>query len=161
MNITIQKAKESDFEAIYDIFREVISTGEFYIYEADTTFDEAYQILMVNTIVYVARFDEKIVGFYLIRQNKVGRGSHVCNAAYMVHKDYRRQHIGQQMCESSLKEARKMGYEAMQFNIVVSTNHKAVALWMKMGFEVVGTIPKAFDHAKLGKGDAYVMHRFL
>jgi ribosomal protein S18 acetylase RimI-like enzyme len=116
---------------------------------------------MKNTDPYVALINNKVVGSYLIRQNKIGRGSHVCNAAYMVHKDYRAQKVGENMCKHSLSEAKKIGYKSMQFNIVVSTNHKAVALWMKMGFEVVGTIPEAFDHKEKGLVDAYVMHRFL
>ena len=49
----------------------------------------------------------------------------------------------------------------MQFNFVVSTNTRAVALWEKMGFQVVGTLPKAFRHLTLGLVDVFVMHRFL
>ena len=49
----------------------------------------------------------------------------------------------------------------MQFNFVVSTNTAGVALWKKLGFEIVGTLPKAFNHSRLGLVDAYVMHRFL
>ena len=49
----------------------------------------------------------------------------------------------------------------MQFNFVVSTNTAAVALWQKLGFAIVGTLPKAFRHQSLGYVDAYVMHRFL
>ena len=65
------------------------------------------------------------------------------------------------MCEHSLAEARALGFLAMQYNIVVSTNESAVALWKKMGFEIVGTLPKVFRHLELGLVDAYVMHRFL
>ena len=54
-----------------------------------------------------------------------------------------------------------MGFHAMQFNMVVSTNESAVALWKKFGFSIVGTLPRAFRHRKLGLVDAYVMHRFL
>jgi ribosomal protein S18 acetylase RimI-like enzyme len=161
MSPEIRKATDDDFDAIWEIFHHIAQIGESYIYPADTSRQQAYEILMVDTTPFVAVLEGKVVGIYLIRQNKVGRGSHVCNAAYMVHHDYRKQKIGLAMCEHSLKEAKRQGYKAMQFNIVVSTNHKAVALWMKMGFEVVGTIPKAFDHAKLGLVDAYVMHRFL
>ena len=53
------------------------------------------------------------------------------------------------------------GYLAMQFNFVVSTNTPAVKLWQQLGFEIVGTLPKAFQHAELGLVDAYVMYRFL
>ena len=161
MVLQIRKATDADFDGIWEIFSDVVSTGDSYIYLETTTRQEAYNIWMINTEPYVAIIDNKIVGIYLIRQNKVGRGSHVCNAAYMVHKDYRVQKIGENMCKHSLSEAKRIGYKSMQFNIVVSTNHKAVALWMKMGFEVVGTIPEAFNHKENGLVDAYVMHRFL
>jgi ribosomal protein S18 acetylase RimI-like enzyme len=71
------------------------------------------------------------------------------------------QGVGQAMCEHSLAEARRLGFTAMQFNMVVSTNEGAVALWQKMGFSIVGTLPQAFRHQRLGPVDAYVMHRFL
>jgi len=65
------------------------------------------------------------------------------------------------MCEHSLEEARRLGFHAMQFNIVVSTNDAAVALWKKCGFSIVGTLLRAYRHRELGLVDAYVMHRFL
>jgi RimJ/RimL family protein N-acetyltransferase len=40
----------------------------------------------------------------------------------------------------------------MQFNFVVSTNTAAVALWQKLGFAIVGTLPKAFRHQRLLRG---------
>jgi L-amino acid N-acyltransferase YncA len=163
MSLEIREASDADFDGIWEIFKNVVASGDSYIYPAETTRDGAYKIWMENTSPYVAVavLGGKVVGTYLIRQNKVGHGSHVCNAAYMVHHDFRAQKIGEKMCEDSLVQAENQGYKAMQFNIVVSTNHKAVALWMKMGFEVVGTIPKAFDHQQKGLVDAYVMHRFL
>jgi L-amino acid N-acyltransferase YncA len=157
----IRPATETDFDSIWPIFHKVVATGDSYIYLPTTSIDEARAIWMVNTVPYVAEKDGKVVGSYLIRQNRIGLGSHVCNAAYMVDPAYRKQHIGQTMCEHSLVEAKRMGFHSMQFNMVVSTNHKAVALWMKMGFEVVGTVPEAFRHSEHGLVDAYIMHRFL
>lgn len=161
MSLIIREAKDSDFDAIWEIFSFVISTGDSYIYTPQTTKEEAYNIWMVDTKPYIALLEGQVVGSYLIRQNRIGLGSHVCNAAYIVGEAYRGQHIGERMCKHSLKEAKKMGYHSMQFNMVVSTNHKAVALWMKMGFEVVGTVPEAFNHREKGLVDAYIMHRFL
>jgi ribosomal protein S18 acetylase RimI-like enzyme len=162
MTIQITPATQSDFdEGIWDIFQFVASTGDSYIYPPETTKEEARKIWMENTTPFVARLDGKIVGSYLIRQNRIGLGSHVCNAAYIVHKDYRQKKIGTIMCEHSLKKAKEMGFHSMQFNMVVSTNTKAVSLWMKMGFEVVGTVPEGFNHRQKGLVDIYIMHRFL
>ena len=105
--------------------------------------------------------DDQIVGTYILKPNQPGLGSHVANAGYMVGIDGRGKGVGRVMCEHSLEEARRMGFHAMQFNMVVSTNESAVALWKKFGFSIVGTLPQAYRHRELGLVDAYVMHRFL
>ncbi len=161
MSLEITKATEADCNGIWEIFQLVVSTGDSYIYRETTTYEQWHKLWFEDTAPYIAKLDGRIVGTYLIRQNRIGRGSHVCNAAYMVHPDFRQQHIGKTMCEHSLIEAKKMGYHSMQFNMVVSTNTKAVSLWMKMGFEVVGTVPEAFQHHEKGLVDVYIMHRFL
>tara|TARA_B100001564_G_C20591316_1_gene647955 strand:- start:37 stop:540 length:504 start_codon:yes stop_codon:yes gene_type:complete len=160
-SIIIRKANPDDMDAIWAIFKKVTEKGDTYIYDSTTTLEDAKHILVYDAALYVATKDEKVVGLYVIRQNKVGRGSHVCNAAYMVDPDAQGNGIGKLMGEHSLDEAKLLGYKAMQFNIVVSTNKPAVHLWKKLGFNIVGTIPEAFNHKELGLVDAYVMHRFL
>jgi predicted N-acetyltransferase YhbS len=160
-NLIITKATEQDFNAIWEIFHEVTAPGDSYIYPEDFTKEQTHTIWMEHTAPYVAKIDNEIVGTYLIRQNRIGRGSHVCNAAYMVKPSHQGNKIGRLMGEHSLIEAKKMGYLAMQFNIVVSTNTRAVNLWKSLGFDIVGTVPKAFNHKEKGLVDAYVMHQFL
>jgi ribosomal protein S18 acetylase RimI-like enzyme len=65
------------------------------------------------------------------------------------------------MCSHSLQLARSQGFRAIQFNFVASTNERAVRLWESEGFKIVGTLPKAFRHPKLGYTDAYVMYQEL
>ena len=69
--------------------------------------------------------------------------------------------IGKAMAEFSFVEAKRLGFCAMQFNYVVKTNTIAVNLWKKLGFQVVGEIPEAFDHPVFGLTNVYVMHRKL
>lgn len=159
--IEIRMAIDSDFEDIWQIFKQVIERGDTYTYDPSTTEDEARSIWMNSSIkTYVASIEGTIAGTYILRPNQPGLGCHVANAGYMVHPNYQGKGIGKAMCQHSLKEARRDGFLAMQFNIVVSTN-PAVHLWQKMGFTIVGTLPKAFRHRELGLVDAYVMHRFL
>lgn len=160
--ITIRKAEESDFEAIWRIFREVVRRGDTYTFDPETTKEQAHSIWMSGgQETYVACADGRVVGTYILKPNQPGLGSHVANAGYMVGVDGRGRGVGSAMCEHSLEEARRMGFHSMQFNIVVSTNESAVALWKKFGFSVVGTLPQAYRHRELGLVDAYVMHRFL
>lgn len=65
------------------------------------------------------------------------------------------------MCEHSQKVAVELGYKAMQFNFVASSNEGAVRLWGKLGFDTVGRLPNAFDHPNLGYVDALVMFKWL
>lgn len=160
--ITIRRAIETDFDSIWQIFREVVEAGESYVYDPQTTRAQAHSIWMAAEVAtYVACEGERIVGTYILRPNQPGLGSHVANAGYMVSAGASGKGIGRAMCEHSLKEAREAGFTAMQFNMVVSTNEAAVALWKKLGFAIVGTLPKAFRHKRLGLVDAYVMHCFL
>jgi len=160
--LTIRKATEADFAAIWKIFSEVVSRGDTYAYSPASSPDEARSIWLTNNVTtYVASIDDDIVGTYILRANHPGLGSHVANAGYMVRDDAQGRGVGRAMCEHSLQEARAAGFRAMQFNLVVSTNTGAVKLWQQMGFEIVGTLPKAFQHRELGLVDAYVMYRFL
>ena len=162
MDLIIRKAELSDHEEIWQIFHEVVTGGDTYPFDPETTRDEALSIWMSPQVwTYVAIYDDRVVGSYFIRRNQPGLGSHVANAGYMVVREAQGRGIGRAMCEHSLSEARALGFLAMQFNIVVSTNGSAVALWKKMGFSIVGTLPLAFRHKKRGLVDAYVMHRFL
>lgn len=160
--IAIREAEEADFDAVWRIFHQVVRRGDTYTYDPETTREQAHSIWMPGGHkTYVACVDERIVGTYILKQNQPGLGSHVANAGYMVSADARGKGVGRAMCEHSLEEARRMGFHAMQFNIVVSTNESAVALWEKCGFSIVGTLPQAYRHRELGLVDAYVMHRFL
>lgn len=160
--ITIRKAEESDFDAIWRIFHQVVRRGDTYTYDPETTREQAHSIWMSGGhTTYVACVDGRVVGTYILKPNQPALGSHVANAGYMVGEDGGGKGVGRAMCEHSLEEARGMGFRAMQFNMVVSTNESAVALWEKFGFSIVGTLPQAYRHRELGLVDAYVMHRFL
>jgi L-amino acid N-acyltransferase YncA len=163
MSAMIRKAEPEDFDEIWKIFHAVVSRGDTYTFDPGITKEEARAIWMSpQAWTYVATNDSgDVLGTYFMRANQPGLGSHVINAGYMVTEEARGRGIGRAMCEHSLAEARALGFLAMQYNIVVSTNESAVALWKKMGFHIVGTLPKAFRHRELGFVDAYVMHRFL
>jgi L-amino acid N-acyltransferase YncA len=158
----IRAATPADWDAIWPIFHAVVSAGDTYVYAPETTKDEAFVYWMPPTAsVYVAVDDDQVVGTYLFKPNQPGLGSHVANAAFMVSPNASRRGIGRAMGEHCLHEAKAAGYTAMQFNFVVSPNERAVALWKSLGFSIVGTLPRVFQHRTLGLVDAYVMHRFL
>lgn len=158
--IRIIPATDAHAMAVWRIFREVIAAGDAYVFEADTTY-EAFVGYWFAASAHVAMEGDEVLGSYLIKPNLPGRASHVANASYMVAASARGKGVGGLMCAHSLREAKSQGYRAMQFNIVVSTNVTAVALWQKHGFEILGTVPGAFRHESLGYVDAHVMYRDL
>ena len=160
--LRVRNASSADAAAIWKIFHAVVAPGDTYSFTPDTAERDAVAYFLGPGITcFVAEDDGKVIGMYKLIPNHVGRGSHVSNASFMVDPAAQGKGAGRALAEHCLDEARRQGYEAMQFNFVVSTNTAGVILWKKLGFAIVGTLPKAFRHATLGDVDAYVMHRFL
>ncbi len=160
--LLIRPATVADWDAIWEIVQAVIATADTYAYPPDMTRDEAFTTWMeAPAVTYVAEADEQILGTYFIKTNQPGQGSHVCNAGYMVSAAARGRGVGEAMGRHSLDEARGMGYRAMQYNLVVSTNAGAIRLWERLGFDIVGRLPGAFRHPDQGDVDALVMYRRL
>jgi L-amino acid N-acyltransferase YncA len=158
----IRRATEPDFEAIWEIFKKVIETGDTYVFAPNTSRKDAFIYWFGDGVTtYVAEDDGRIVGMYKLIPNQPGFGSHVANASFMVDPLCHGKGIGKAMGLHCLEQAKQAGYLAIQFNFVVSTNEPAVALWKKLGFSVVGTLQRAFKHKELGYVDAYVMYRLL
>ncbi len=160
--MNIRRTRTEDAPAIWKIFQAVVAPGDTYSFTTATTEREAVAYFIGPGITsFVAEDEGRVIGIYKLIPNRIGRGKHVANASFMVDPNAQGKGAGRALGEHCLDEARRQGYEAMQFNFVVSTNTAGVTLWKKLGFEIVGTLPRAFDHATLGKVDAYVMHRFL
>jgi ribosomal protein S18 acetylase RimI-like enzyme len=165
----IRLAAKADYEAIWKIFREVIQPGDTYAIDPRISREAALAYWFgPGTHTYVTELDrlnrsssDRIVGTYILRANQGGGGAHVANAAFMVAPEVQGRGIGRAMAEHCLAQARQLGFRAMQFNFVVSTNESAIRLWQRLGFEIVGTLPGAFWHPIKGDVDVYVMYRAL
>lgn len=154
--------QESDFKAFWPIFSDIVAAQETYNFAADVNECDAFNLWCVGVSnSYVFEQDGQILGSYYIKANALGPGDHVCNCGYMVAKQARGQGIAQRMCEHSQLEAIKQGFKAMQFNSVVSTNTTAILLWQKLGYKIIGTLPKAYRHKKLGFVDSLIMYKEL
>lgn len=161
-DLMFREMSQSDFEFFWPTFLRVIQAQETYAFDPDMTLEQAYHLWCeapLKTYVFVE--DDVVLGSYYIKPNAMGPGKHVCNCGYMVADEARGKGIARQMCEHSQQQALSLGFAAMQFNSVVSTNEVAVKLWQKLGFNIIGTIPKAYKHGKLGYVDSYVMHKQL
>ena len=161
--LRIRRFEERDWTATWSIIEPVFRAGETYAFPPNITEQEARLVwIEIPEITFVAvEEDDVIVGTYYLKPNQPTLGAHVCNCGYIVTETARGQGIASAMCEHSQREAVKRGYRAMQYNLVVSTNKDAVHLWKKLGFEIAGTLPKAFRHERLGFVDAFVMYKQL
>jgi L-amino acid N-acyltransferase YncA len=158
----IRPADDADAHGIWQILEPVIRAGETYALPRDWTPAQALTYWQsVGHDVLVAEAAGAVVGTYYLRPNQRGGGGHVANCAYMTSIAARGRGIGRAMGLDSLRRAAANGYTAMQFNFVISTNESAVALWKSLGFAIVGTLPAAFRHPRLGLVDAFVMYRAL
>jgi L-amino acid N-acyltransferase YncA len=161
--VRIREYTPTDWPQIWPIFREVVTAGETFAYDPEWSSEEARNVWVLappgRTVV--ASEGGRVFGTAHMGPNRQGPGSHVATASFMVAGDARDQGVGRALGEHAIAWARAQGYAAMQFNAVVETNRAAVGLWRSLGFDIVGTVPEAFEHPKLGRVGLHVMHRFL
>lgn len=158
----IRTANDGDSDSLWNILEPVIRAGETYALPRDWNRTEAIRYWVApNHQVLVAEENGQIVGTYFLQANQLGAGDHVANAAFATHPEAAGRGVATALCTHALTLAASLGFRAMQFNFVVSTNDRAIALWKKLGFAIVGTLPGAFRHPTRGYADVYVMYREL
>ena len=157
--LQIRPYEAADWPAVWALLEPVFRAGETFPHdpaiseaEAKLAWVEHSQAVMVAVNAAGA-----VVGTYYLKPNSLALGAHVANAGYVVAEHCRRQGVGSRLCQHSLKAARRLGFRAMQLNLVVSTNTAGIRCWQRNGFVVVGTLPGAFRHKQLGYVDALVM----
>ena len=160
--IKMRQAIPADHGQIWNIIRQVIAGGDTYVFSPDSSKEKMLEYWCgKDKHTYVATINDRVVGTFMIKDNQPDLGAHIANASYMTLPAATGQGIGKAMGEFSLTEARQLGYKAMQFNIVVASNQRAVRLWEKLGFKIIGEIPEAFDHKQYGLTNAFIMYRKL
>lgn len=158
----IRPATAGDHEAIWAILEPVIRAGETLALPRDLDRASALALwLAPERTTRLLVEGDVVLGIFYVRADQHGGGAHVANAGYVTAVDATGRGIARAMCAASFDLARDLGYRAMQFNFVISTNERAVALWQAMGFTIVGSLPGVFDHPRQGLVDAFVMHRWL
>ena len=159
----IRHFQPADWPQVWSLLQATIQPGDTFAFAPESTETEMHKAWIESpAATFVAcEADGSVLGTYFIKPNQPGLGAHVCNCGYAVGAAARGKGIATAMCEHSQVEAVAMGYRAMQFNLVVSTNERAVQLWQRLGYDVVGRLPGAFNHRTLGDVDALVMFKQL
>jgi len=161
--VDIRKTTLTDWPEIWQMLAPIFQAGDTYAYPPDINSDAARLAWSeAPSATYIALdLAGRIAGSYFLKPNQPGQGRHVCNCGYAVAQHARRQGIAGQLCRHSQQVAVALGFRAMQYNFVVSTNEGAIRLWQAEGFDIVGRLPGAFAHPEQGDVDALVMFKTL
>jgi GNAT superfamily N-acetyltransferase len=163
MSVEIRPITDADWPGLWPIIEAVTRVGETYTYPLDMTEAQARTMWMPpapgGTLVVIE--NGEVLGAAKIIPNQQGSGAHVANGSFMVAPAARGKGVARGLGEAALTFARDAGFRSMQFNAVVETNTVAVSLWKKLGFDIVGTVPEAFDHPTHGLVGLHIMHRRL
>jgi GNAT superfamily N-acetyltransferase len=159
----IRAASDQDWLRIWPFFSRIVAAGETYAYPDALTRETAEQIWMEKSPgrTVVAVRDDVVLGSAKMGPNRPGRGAHVATASFMVDPVHHGQGVGRALGIYAIEWARAAGYRSMQFNAVVETNTAAVRLWRSLGFEILTTVPEAFDHPTHGLVGLHVMYQRL
>ena len=157
--MNIRAALDDDYESIWAMLEPVFRAGDTYAIDADIS-REAALAYWCSARTYIAE-DDRPLGTFYIRENQKGGGAHVCNCGYITARGAEGRGVARAMLAFSLEEAKRLGFEAMQYNFVLASNARAVATWERAGFDLIARQPKAFKDPAGDYSDALIFHRFL
>ena len=161
-DLTFRLANPQDEEKIWQVIEPIIRQGGTYVFDPATSKEKMMDYwLHADKKTYVALAGGSLAGTFYLKENQPDLGNHICNAGFMVAPQFGGKGIGQTMGRFAMQEAKKLGFQAMQFNFVIQSNSKAVALWQNLGFRILGEIPQAYRHPKLGFVPALIMYQEL
>jgi GNAT superfamily N-acetyltransferase len=157
--VIIRAATDGDWSRIWPFFAAIVAAGETYAFPTDLTLDTARPLWMEQPpgLTVVAVEGDVVLGSAKMGPNRPARGAHVATASFMVDPAAQGRGVGRALGTYVVEWARTAGYRSMQFNAVVETNVAAVALWQALGFEILTTVPEAFDHPTDGLVGLHVM----
>lgn len=156
--MSIRVATDADWPRIWPFFDEIVRAGETYAFPLDLTVETGKAWWMSDHVV-VLEEDGVVLGSAKMGPNRPGRGAHVATASFMVGAEARGRGVGRRLATYMVEWVREQGFDGIQFNAVVETNAGAVRLWQDLGFEIIGTVPRAFESAAHGRVGLHVMYR--
>lgn len=160
-HLSIVPAKARDADAIWRMLEPVFRAGDTYAIDRDISRGAALDYWMGPSQSTFIAVQGEILGTYYLRRNQGGGGAHVCNCGFVTGPAALGRGVARAMLTHAQQTAKASGFAAMQFNFVVSTNTRAIAIWEGAGFDTVGRLPGAFDHPTMGRVDALVLYKHL
>jgi GNAT superfamily N-acetyltransferase len=143
--IEIRPARPEDHDEFFAAFSRIVEDEEGFPVAPPLTeavFEDYW--FAHSSAVWVVRVDGVLAGGYYVKPNFVGRAAHIANAGYFLLAAHRGSGLGRRMVTHSLDEARGLGFDAMQFNLVFASN-PARRMYRDLGFQEIGVLPDAVD----------------
>jgi GNAT superfamily N-acetyltransferase len=145
VQVEIRRFAPDDRDEFFTAFEHIVNDSEGFPLAPPLTraaFDD-YWFGHAST-VWIVRLNGVLAGGYYVKANFIGRAAHIANAGYFLLAAHRGGGLGRRMVEHSLDEARRLGFDAMQFNLVFASN-PARRMYRELGFQEIGVIPAAVE----------------
>jgi GNAT superfamily N-acetyltransferase len=158
--VQIRDFVQRDWPRVWPIVHDVVRASDTFPYDPAMTEDDARASWIESPPgrPAVAVDGDRVLGTAKMGANRRGPGAHIATASFMVAADARGRGVGTALCADALAWARAAGFAGMQFNAVVESNSSAVHLYERLGFQILGTVPRAFDHPVHGRVGLHLMY---
>ncbi len=146
MAVIVEKFSEKDLERAVEIWNQVVEDGRAFPQTEKLSNKAGKAFFESQSYTGIAKLEEtgEVIGLYILHPNNIGRCGHIANASYAVERNARGHHAGEALVKDCLIKGKELGFKILQFNAVVASNAAALALYKKLGFERLGTIPGGF-----------------
>ncbi len=161
MELTLRLYREEDLPAMTEIWNGVVEQADSFPGDHPLEAGEVAAMFAAQTRTVVALDGEEVVGLYILHPNNIGRCAQIANASYAVRRNRRGGGIGRRLVTDSLERAKTCGFVGMQYNAVVKSNTPAIALYLKLGFTVLGTVKNGYRLADGSLTDTLIFYRGL
>lgn len=147
MDIAMRPITKADLPEAAAIWNDVVAAADSFPGDEIQTQPQLWDMFCAQTETVVAVVDGNVAGVYILHPNNIGRCGHIANASYAVSRDVRGKGIGRAMVKDSIARCRKNGFRGLQFNAVVAANTRAIALYLSLGFKILGTVTGGYRKA--------------
>lgn len=144
--LVLRSIEKPDLPEATRIWNEVVAAGDSFPGDEILLQEQAWALFEQQTQTVCALLDGQVAGVYILHPNNIGRCAHIANASYAVSAEHRGEGIGRALVCDSIERAKQHGFRGLQYNAVVVANTPAIVLYLKLGFQILGTVPGGYRH---------------